>query len=678
MEQTKKMNFSSQLKNEIREILNDSLRLLQHQESQKNNGKPTISRPEGIPLPMESPVYLEKIREEKFGDYACTSAMNRELRCHFMKLKKAWSQPRIFAQEFCNTINQNKEAANLLEAAEIAGPGYINLTITTERLLQYLKKALQENQDYGHTTASKSKKIILEFVSANPTGPLNVVSARAAALGDSCANLLRAAGHQVSCEYYVNDCGNQIKLLGQSYLGHLLEFHGIPIKFPLQQEGSDEAVYPDTPAIPFPPNGYYGEYLKEMIGKEMSPGNLQGYEQEHAQDNLKEKTSDEKKTKKAINTLPPSSLHSSLQNLLKLKGKEWEQFLADSQRTDLPPSFLSQERFVAVCDELGRKAAEIFLSQQKEILQQFRIKFDCFFSERELHDSSQLPKSLKKLEKNLYQKEGCTYFGSTKYGDDKDRVLIKSDGTPTYFLADIAYHDHKAQRGFTDIYNIWGPDHHGYIARLAGAIKDSGFRGKFKVWLAQQIHLKDGTKQIRMSKRAGKLITMAQLLQEVPVNVLRYFFIMRSFDSPMDFDLAEAKDTSEKNPYYYAAYAHARICSIFRKAEELNIHLPKNLENFSSCFLDFNWSLERRRILLQIARFPEEVSDSANSMEPHRMIQYISDLASSFSQFYVQKENRVIKQDQKTATCLLVLLKGASICLKNGLSLLGMDAPERL
>ncbi len=634
MEQTKKMIFVSQLKNEIKEILNDSLRLLQHQESQENNGS-------------SPPVYLEKIREEKFGDYACTSAMNREFRNHFVKLKKEWNQPRIFAQEFCEAIQKNKEASNLLETAEVAGHGYINLTITTKRLLQYLKKALHENQDYGNTIEPKPKKIILEFVSANPTGPLNVVSARAAALGDSCANLLKAAGHQTSCEYYVNDCGNQIKLLGQSCLGHLLELHGIPVKFPLHQEGSEGAVYPNIPAIPFPPNGYYGEYLKEMIVKEMN----------HAKEN---------------------NTPSSLSNLLQLEGKNLEQFLADSQKTDLPPEFLNQEQFSKVSEELGRKAAEIFLSQQKEVLKRFRVKFDCFFREGDLHNSDQLSKSLKKLEKKSYQREGCTYFESTKHGDDKDRVLIKSDGTPTYFLADIAYHVHKAQRGFTEIYNIWGPDHHGYIARLAGAIKDSGFQGKFKVWIAQQIHLKDGTKQIRMSKRAGKLITMAQLLQEVPVDVLRYFFVMRSFDSPMDFDLEEAKDTSEKNPYYYAAYAHARICSIFRKAEEIKIHLPEKWEDIPSCFLDFNWTPERKRILLQIARFPEEVSESANQMEPHRMIQYITELSSFFSQFYVQKENRVIEQEQKTATCLLILLKGASICLKNGLSLLGMEAPERL
>ena len=342
-----------------------------------------------------------------------------------------------------------------------------------------------------------------------------------------------------------------------------------------------------------------------------------------------------------------------------------------------PPSTLMQK--------LGQSAVSVLLKQQKKSLKDFRVSFDHYFHESLLHAEGKLTAVHKKLaEQGLcYEKEGAVFFRSTQYGDDKDRVLIRQDGRPSYFLADIAYHADKMERGFGEICNIWGPDHHGYIARLAGAVQALGYKGFFQVIIAQQVNLLEGGKALRMSKRTGRILSLGELIEEVPVDAARYFFVMRSFTAPMDFDLTAAKDNSEKNPYYYAAYAHARICSIFRRAqkEKLKSLSDQQLRQFLASPQQeegWQWTPQRRRLVLQSLRFIEETQTAANALEPHRLVNYLYTLAAFLSQFYAPKENRIIQQDPQMAACLLAILELVAFCLKKGLNLLGTEAPERL
>ena len=328
-----------------------------------------------------------------------------------------------------------------------------------------------------------------------------------------------------------------------------LENYGCLLKF-AERSDSGELSYSEAPGLAFPGEAYHGEYIKEI-----------------AQDLQKTKSFSELIKDKT----------DKIEELKKLSHKKESDKALGSQALQ---SFLDTEEMQSLIQKLGHKAVAILLKQQKQSLKDFRVSFDHYFHESLLHDKEKLKEIQNKLTKEglCYKKEGAIFFRSTQYGDDKDRVLIRQDGRPSYFLADIAYHANKIERGFGQIYNIWGPDHHGYIPRLAGAIQALGYKGLFKVLIAQQVNLLEAGKTLRMSKRAGRTLSLKELLEEVPVDVARYFFVMRSFEAPMDFDLTAARDNSEKNPYYYAAYAHARICSIFRRAQKEKLSPLSNQE----------------------------------------------------------------------------------------------------
>jgi arginyl-tRNA synthetase len=587
---------------------------------------------------------VESARDERFGDYACTSAMDNRLR-ELCGIKN----PRELAAKIIERlksipVNVIAEKAGRLRSIdgingidaifskiEVAGPGFINVTLQNDFLYAFTLLANEEASSYGRSQVDEPRNIIFEFVSANPTGPLNVVSARAAALGDSCCNLLEAIGEKVWREYYVNDYGNQVTLLGISCLFRALEREGIPLKFAVK--GENGAVHPDGPGLPFPAEAYHGEYLKEIVLS----------------------------VKEGI-AIPQKELD----RLRDLAGRNLKE-------SDLATEVFNEE-LERIAARFGEAAVAHFLSMQQADLESFRVRFDQFFRESSLHKNGSVLKVADDLKAYVYDEDGKKIFRSRDFGDDKDRVIIREDGRPTYLLADIAYHQNKMQRGFSHIIDIWGPDHHGYIARLAGAVKALGYsEDRFRVLIAQQVNLLENGQPVVMSKRTGKIITLRELINEIPLDVVRYFFTMRSFESHLDFDLAEARDTSEKNPYYYVAYAHARIHSIVQKAaERYSITIPE----IPPC--DLKWTEERRRLLLLIARFPEEVREAALNFEPHRLIFFLYQLASALSKFYVLQENKIIQLDPQTAATLLAVLQAVAVCLKRGLGLLGMEAPDRM
>ncbi|MFN3605136.1 MAG: arginine--tRNA ligase [Leptonema sp. (in: bacteria)] len=617
------------------------------------------------------PIRIEKAREEKFGDYAILSAMDKDFR-ELVQIKN----PKELAQNWIEKIKTlkinveslpldkeilylifNKKVSlswdDVFESIEIAGSGFINVFINKKIFLYFLFIANQEGESYGRIKKQNPNSIIFEFVSANPTGPLNIVSARAAALGDSCCNLLEAIGENVYREYYVNDYGNQIELLGISLLFRFLEKEGIPLKFSIKE--GDKIFYPASIGLPFPKEGYHGSYIL-------------------------------------------LALESILQkNPISISPEERERLWHLSQQTGLDekdlPSILNHT-LRTLSQELSEKAIDFFLQQHKEDLSKFRVRFDNFFKESDLHRTGKVKEIIQKIQPYTYYSENKLYFRSTEFGDDQDRVILRDNGKPTYLLADIAYHDSKIQRNFNKLINIWGPDHHGYIARLKGAVKALGFpEESFIILIAQQVTLVEDGKPIVMSKRTGRIIQMKDLLEEIPIDVARYFFILRSFEAHLEFDLNQAKDTSDKNPYYYIAYAHARIHSLFKKYfKENTIDLDRIRErDYFENIINFFNKLEisrkntysetynyRRDLLLDIARFPEEVYDAAMNLEPHKLALTLYKMANDFAKFYGIKENKIIEKEKEEAVVLIYILNAIKTCLKNGLKLLGTEAPERL
>ncbi|HBS04505.1 MAG TPA: arginine--tRNA ligase, partial [Leptospiraceae bacterium] len=460
---------------------------------------------------------------------------------------------------------------------------------------------------------------------------------------------------------YVNDYGNQVFLLGISCVLRLLEARGAAIQF--SSKGPDGPVYASAPGLPFPDQGYHGQYLVDVLNQ-------------------------------LIEKEPDLALDNQIATkLLELAGEDHS-----SQPDSI--SILQKAGALDYADTLGKAVTEYLRSTHEEDLKGFRVEFDRFFSERSLHESGEVLKALDHLQDYIFEEDGKKLFRSTEFGDDKDRVVVRDDGRPTYLLADIAYHKSKVDRGHKEIIDIWGPDHHGYIARLKGAMKALGFpENQFKVLIAQQVNLLSNGEPVVMSKRTGQFVTLKELIEEIPLDVVRYFFVMRSFESHLDFDLEEAKDTSDKNPYYYVGYAHARVRSIFRRCEEEGIiksesellqsliegssksdssdiqdHLPDALASQ----LDSISAAERRRLVWLAIRFPEEVRDAAESFEPHRLVQTLYQLAQALSRFYGVPENKVLTRSPEEARVLLGILESVALCIRNGLNLLGMKAPERM
>lgn len=519
----------------------------------------------------EIPFSLELPKHKDHGDLATNAAL--------LLAKPLGLKPREAAQALLEKIGP----VAWIEKIEIAGPGFVNFTLKESAYFEELSSVLKEGENFGRSDFGKKKKVLIEFVSANPTGPLNIVSCRAGAVGDTLAHVLEAVGYKVFREFYVNDAGNQTELFARS----------------LEARFYERSV---------PEEGYHGEYLIDLAT------------------NLKKKKSD------------------------------------------------------YLLEEFRKAGLDAMVAAQQESLKNFGVVFDRWFRESELHQSKGIEKGLKALEKkkSVYEKEGALFFRSTDFGDDKDRVVRKQDGDYAYFAADIAYHHDKFSRA-DRVIDLLGPDHHGYVGRLQAAVKALGHPAEdFQVLIVQQVNLMEGEAAVKMSKRAGKIVTMDALVDEVGRDVARYFFLQRSASSHLDFDLELAKQQTSENPVYYIQYAHARISGIFRKAGESKIVF--DLRKWDTSLLRHP---EEKELAKRVLEFPEVVLEAGKNLEVHGIPNYLHDLAKQLQIYYSRARGdgryRVLDPDQKEVTAAkLALLKSVQIVLKNGLELLGVTAPERM
>ena len=519
---------------------------------------------------------LENPRNPQHGDLSTNIA--------FLLAKSLKSSPRKIAEEICRAF---KVDSDYLEGVEAAGAGFINFTFSRAYLLRLAADILTVGENYGRCNIGKGKRVNLEFVSANPTGPLNIVSARAAALGDSLKRILNACGYRAESEFYVNDAGRQVLLLGNSLLVRYAEIQGID-------------------GVEMPEDGYYGGYVKDLAEVYQPSGNI----------DLRYPTTDD-------------VMHA------------------------------------------GAFAVDRIVAGQKRSLSKFRVGFDAWVTESSIRKLSQHSNISRRLrdEGKAYEQEGALYFRSSEFGENEDRVIITSDGRPTYFLPDIAYHENKYSRGFEWLIDIWGPDHHGYIPRMKAALLALGHSPEtFTVIIAQQVNLMRGGEKVTMSKRAGEMVTMDDLLEEVGVDASRFFFLQRKASAHLDFDLDLAVKETEENPVFYVQYAHARICSIERFAEGEGV------------FGEPNWELlnEERELDLirKLAQYPMVVESCGGNLETPRITMYLGELAYSFHRFY--QKHRVVTVDKELSAARLGLCLAVKRVLFNGLELLGVSAPERM
>lgn len=525
-------------------------------------------------------IVLEVPKDKAHGDFATNAAMQLT--------RIAKKNPRQIAEEILGQLDYGKAG---IEKAEVAGPGFINFTLSKSYLHPILLQVYREGENYGRTSLGNGKKVQVEFVSANPTGSLHLGHARGAAVGDALCNVLDFAGYDVTREYYINDAGNQIVNLIKS----------IEARY-RQELGQD---------VEMPEDGYHGEDIK-------------GFAKE-------------------------------------LVAEQGDKLLG-----------MPEEERTAFLRKFG---LEKELSKIQRDLERFRVRFDVWFSETSLYQDGQVEASLSELREKgqTYEQDGATWLKTTAYGDDKDRVLVKNDGTYTYLTPDIAYHRNKYDRGFDRIINIWGADHHGYIPRVKAAMQAIGKDPeKLTVLIAQMVSLFQDGEKVKMSKRTGKAVTMVDLMDEVGVDPIRYFFTMRSMDSHLDFDMDLAISTSNENPVYYVQYAHARICSIFRQAEEQGIQIPaaENV-NLSKLTAEHEYDLLRK-----LGELPEEINVAAENYAPHRLVRYVYELAALFHSYY--RAERVITEDAEQTAARLVLLGGVRTVLANVLRLIGVSAPEKM
>ena len=525
-------------------------------------------------------IIIEVPTHAEHGDFATNVAMQLA--------KPEKKAPRQIAEIIINTLKNNSE---LFEKVEIAGPGFINFFINKNLWRDSLKSIISAGDDYGKGTAGKGKKVQVEFVSANPTGPLHIGHGRGAATGDAVASILTAAGFEVEREYYINDAGNQMDTLGKSVYLRYCELLGKPAEFP------DKC--------------YQGDYIKDIA-----------------------------------------------RDLITKFG---------SRYLDTP-----EDESIPVFSRLG---GDIILQGIKQDLEDFGVVHNTWFSEQTLFDSGKVDEAISQMQQNgfIYENEGALWFRTTDFGDDKDRVVVRSNGVTTYFASDIAYHKEKYQRGFDWVIDVWGADHHGYVPRLKGIVQGLGRDADdLKIILVQLVSLMRDGVPVAMSTRSGEFVTLKEVVDEVGRDAARYFFLMRRSDSQLDFDLELAKRQSTENPVYYVQYAHARICSIFETATERSI----TPEDFSKIPLGKLDAPEEMALIKFLGQFPEVVEGSALNFEPHRITYYLQELAGLFHSFY--NKHRVIGEDPELSAARLLLLKCTAQTLKNGLLLLGVSAPERM
>ncbi|EEQ80632.1 arginine--tRNA ligase [Staphylococcus warneri] len=523
-------------------------------------------------------IKIEIPKDVKNGDYSTNIAM--------VLTKIAKRNPREIAQAIVDHLDASKAH---VKKVDIAGPGFINFYLDNQYLTDIIPEAIQKGDQFGKAEASKNKNILLEYVSANPTGDLHIGHARNAAVGDTLANILIAAGYHVTREYYINDAGNQISNLARSIETRFFEALG---------DNSYE----------MPEDGYNGKDIVE-IGKDLAD--------KHPE--IKDYSDDE-------------------------RLKTFRQLGVDYE-----------------------------MSKLKKDLSDFNTHFDNWFSETSLYEKGEIKEVLAKMNDlgYTYEADGATWLRTSDFKDDKDRVLIKKDGNYTYFLPDIAYHFDKVQRGNDILIDLMGADHHGYINRLKASLETFGVDSdRLEIQIMQMVRLMQNGEEVKMSKRTGNAITLREIMDEVGVDAARYFLTMRSPDTHFDFDMELAKEQSQDNPVYYAQYGHARICSILKQAKEQGIDISTDV--------DFSKITNEKAIelLKKVAEFEPTIESAADSRAPHRMTNYIQDLASHFHKFY--NAEKVLTDDIEKTKAHIALVEAVRITLNNALALVGVSAPETM
>lgn len=564
---------------------------------------------------------IEKPKNPEFGDFA----VNVSPLARYAKMP-----PPKIAEEIAKNIN--------MKTYTVAG--FINFRVENQKLNQCVKKIINEGENYGRNNLGNSEKVLLEYVSANPTGPLHIGHGRWAATGSALANLLQFSGYDVTQEFYINDAGNQMNNLFESFLIRLYQVNGYGLTIP---EGEGAKKY------------YPGEYLINIARK--------------------------------FNKEQPDKFKEVLKcfNVPEYLPEVGSYVIAGSEYATRK----QQPKLQQLWDELLKYVYAEIMEQQQALLLRLRVNFDNWFPESSLYEKNEVKDALDKLEEShkLYEKDGAVWFKSSDYEDDQDRVIIKKDGSFTYLTADIAYHYDKIRRGFDRLINVWGADHHGYVARVKASIEAMGKESSsLEVLLGQMVNLVISGEQVRMGKRT-KMITLEELVEEVGVDGTRYWMIMRDINQTLDFDIDLAKSCSDENPVYYSQYAHARACSILRTAiseridRETGEKLPPLMNKlvFDTDKLDALWAEESeptKNLVMKLESFEDAVLSAAKNRAPYMIARYIQELAKDFHHFYTF--TRVLNVEREVMQARLCLVQATKQVLANAFGILGVSAPEKM
>lgn len=557
-----------------------------------------------VPAGTAARIHLDRPKQAQHGDFACNIAM--------LLAKELRGNPRAIAQKILDALPASPD----LEKAEIAGAGFINLFLTERYKQQVVGRILAAGNRYGYSNIGQGRKTQVEFVSANPTGPLHVGHGRGAAYGASVASILATAGYAVSREYYVNDAGRQMDILALSTWLRYLEL------------GSE--------VIAFPPNAYQGDYVKDMAA--------------------------------ALRNSDGAKYH-----------KTWAQASAGAADVGSDPErhlddliANAKQLLDADYDRVHRHALDTQLDDCRDDLAEFGVTFDCWFSERSLFTSGQVDRAVAQLEQrgHIYVQDGAKWFRSSAFGDEKDRVVQRENGQYTYFASDIAYHLEKFERGFDRVIDVWGADHHGYVPRVKGALAALGQEpSRLEVALVQFAVLYRNGEKASMSTRSGEFVTLRELRREVGNDAARFFYVMRKSDQHLDFDLDLAKSQSNENPVYYIQYAHARVCSVLAQwgGDESSLHTADPAPLVSP---------HEAAVLKRLMEYPEVIESAARDLAPHSVVFFLKELAGEFHSYY--NAERFLVEDAALTRARLALALALRQILRNGLALLGVAAPEKM
>jgi len=562
-----------------------------------------------LPADLKANIQVTPSKDRSQGDFASNIAM--------MLAKAAEKPPRDLA----DLIVAQLSAHEAIEKIEVAGPGFINFFVASIASHSVINDILQQGDTFGASDYGKGEKIQVEFVSANPTGPLHVGHGRGAASGATLANVLRCAGFDVQTEYYVNDAGRQMDILGTSTWLRYLELCGVEIVFPS--------------------NGYQGDYVWDIAATvhRQYGDRFQVSEQQLMQD---------------VRADGPAGD----------KEKHIDDLISNAR------SLLGEDGYRIIFDQ----ALDILVDAIRNDLHAFGVDFDEWFSERSMAENGHIESAIRRLTENghTYDKDGATWFHATDFGDEKDRVVKRENGQTTYFASDIAYHMNKFDRGFDRVINIWGADHHGYTTRVKAALTALGYdAGRLEILLVQFANLFENGNKISMSTRSGEFVTLKQLREDIGLDAARFFYVMRKPDQHMNFDLDLAREESSDNPVYYLQYAHARICSVKRQCEDRGLKLSLQKANLNR--LD---NSHEQHIIKHISLYPERVLSAARRREPHILVNYLRDLANQFHSWY--NAHQFIVDDAELRNARMALASAVGQVMRNGLGLMGVSAPAKM